>query len=555
LTPPEPESAPLPGVMLIAIYLRVSTEDQARRGHSLPEQRQACLAKARELGALEERDRGHPVHLQSAEFADSAGGDILERPELERLRAFVRQHRPSYLVCLDPDRFSRATYQAILVANEIEAAGTRLEFVQHDYQTTPEGRLFFTLRVAIAEYEKAKILERTARGRRGKINSGGLPTGLNMFGYTYDRDTDEVTPHRDEAPWVVQIFQWAAAGLGCQRIATRLNAAGVPTKRGGARWYRGTVSKILDNSGYIGEIRANRYDCTGLGQLRNLPRERRNPAKKPLTPRQRAPDEWVIVRIPPLIPRELWDTVRALRTGAQTRRAQHGAGLLSGVITCGRCGAAMHYLPRPYGYILRCANRYPEGRDMKHTPPKCDMPHLRAGPIDDLAWARITEAFMDPDVIRRYHEERKSSTVPDDSRGLLVAELDLLQRRLQEQQRAQARLLAVVATGAVDPEVAAAQLQPYKEQAQQLRSELERLENRIKNIDHAETGRERRIERLQEARNQYAEIGITQVDFRRRLERLLPAQRQELVRMLVSEVLVVGQGACDVAWATDSDTV
>ncbi|MBP2019577.1 site-specific DNA recombinase [Symbiobacterium terraclitae] len=523
-------------LVLVAIYIRVSTEDQARRGYSIPEQRAACLEMARRIAEQEEQRLGRPVQLQTVEFVDTVSGELLERPELDRLREFVRQQRPHAVVCLDPDRFSRATYAAIIVANEIENAGTALRFVQHDYQKTPEGRLFFTLRLAIAEYDKAKLLERSTRGKRGKIQAGGLPTGLNMFGYQYDRLTQEVRPHPVEARWVQQIFLWAAEGLGVQQIANRLNEAGVRTKRGGARWYRGTVAKILRNRGYIGELQVNRYDARGIGVQRQLPKTRRT---RVLTQAERPREEWVTIRIPPLITRELWDEVQAVRRTNPRRLAQQRDGLLSGLMACGYCGGPVHYRPhKTLGHAICCANRYPYQRDLKRPEPPCrELPHQPVRPIEEYVWRQIELVLTDPEYLAQYiadRQRRRQQKVPSLATGL-QRELSLLEDQLQAKLLEQGRILAVVASGAVDPQVAEAALKPYLEQIASLRERISDLKHRIALVADSEQQYQRTVEQATDLRTALGQ----EVDaVRRNLARLGHRGKQLLVRKLVERVVV-----------------
>lgn len=522
-------------LLQVVLYLRVSTEDQARRGYSLAEQREACLAKAEALAAAQKVRTGHPVQLQTAEFVDTVSGELLERPELDRVRLFVRERRPAWFICLDPDRFSRTTYHAILIANEIEAAGTRLEFVQHDYQQTPEGRLFFTLRVAIAEYEKAKILERTARGKRGKLAKGGLPSGLHMYGYRYDRLTQAVEPDPAEARWVAQIFRWASQGLGCQEIASRLNEANVPCKRGGRRWYRGTVSKLLRNRGYTGELQVNRYDARGIGVQRQLPQERRT---RRLTPVQRPPAQWVTIQIPPLIPRELWEQVSACRGAEPRRLAQRRAGLLSGLLACGYCGGPVHYRPHPsLGQVLRCANRYPYLRDLRAPQPVCRaLPHQGAGPIEAQVWAQVTAWLTGAEALRLRMQERQA-TGRRPASAVQADELALLEEQLEAQQQAQSRLLAVVAAGAVEPETAAAHLAPYQARIAALRERIAALRLRVAEATHHADQREETDDGGDPIRTEAEAVHS-------RLACLSLPHRQALIRMLIRRVTVYRNQTC-----------
>ncbi len=522
--------------LLAVIYLRVSTEDQASRGYSLQNQQELCLERARALAAARERQTDQRVELQTIIFTDAVSGELLERPELEDVRSFVREHRPAYFICLDPDRFSRATYHAIMVANEIEAAGTKLEFVNHDYQSTPEGRLFFTLRVAIAEYEKAKILERTASGRRRKIKEGGLPTGLFLYGYRYDRETEQVSLDPVESAWVRQIFTWAAEPLGCQTIACRLNDAGVRTKRG-TRWYRGTISKMLSQRAYIGEFVVNRLDARGLGAQRNLPATRRS---RPLTAKARPPEEWVAIPVPAIIDRNLWEKVQQHRVDGRLRRAPQGVYLLSGLLICGYCGGPVYYRPhKSLGHVLVCGNRYPYMRDIKDPPPPCrSLPHQAAGPIEDQVWTLVQAWLTRPEHLLAYlqEREREQEQDPNDTGHpeAVTREKALLERQLEEKQLEQSRILAVVRTGAIDADAAAAALRPLSEQIRYLRGALLQLAERSGALNSPPLARPSPPGRSP-IEWDLARLGIAT---RTRLHGLSLQQRQTLVRLLLDRVAV-----------------
>ena len=84
--------------MKVAIYCRVSTEDQEREGTSLDSQRQACLAKASE--------EGYEVPA-SLIFVETYSGLSLDRPELTRLRTLTRDNPVAALIAYSPDRLCR----------------------------------------------------------------------------------------------------------------------------------------------------------------------------------------------------------------------------------------------------------------------------------------------------------------------------------------------------------------------------------------------------------------------------------------------------------------
>ncbi|WHY71204.1 recombinase family protein [Fictibacillus enclensis] len=135
---------------MIAIYARVSTEEQAKKGFSLEDQIKECRKKAKTDEVMEYIDRG-------------VSGEILDRHALTKLRNDVKDGLITKVICLYPDRLSRKLMNQLIITDEIEKRGVKLVFVNGEYTKTPEGNLFYSMRGAIAEFEKAKINERMSR--------------------------------------------------------------------------------------------------------------------------------------------------------------------------------------------------------------------------------------------------------------------------------------------------------------------------------------------------------------------------------------------------------
>jgi site-specific DNA recombinase len=144
---------------LAAIYVRVSTEDQGK-GYSLPTQIEGCQRLAQQEGS----------HVpQSYVIKEEGTGTTLERPGLYKLRELVSTKSIAAIIVYDPERLSRNLGHQLLLAEESEKAGIKLLIVSHPMEQGAEGWLFFQMRGALAEYERAKILERTKRGAIGRI--------------------------------------------------------------------------------------------------------------------------------------------------------------------------------------------------------------------------------------------------------------------------------------------------------------------------------------------------------------------------------------------------
>jgi len=112
-------------------------------------------------------------------------GTTLDRPGLRQLRELVTRRAIAAVIVHDPDRLSRTLGHQLLLSEELEQAGVCLLIVSHPLEKGPEGWLFFQMRGAIAEYERAKILERLKRGKLGRAQAGYPEGGAVPLGYRY----------------------------------------------------------------------------------------------------------------------------------------------------------------------------------------------------------------------------------------------------------------------------------------------------------------------------------------------------------------------------------
>lgn len=527
-------------VIRVLLYLRVSTEDQARHGKSLPEQREEGMKKARTLAA----EVG--AELQIYEFEDHHGGDLLERPVLEEVRTFVRETRPDYFVCFDPDRFARSLKLQLIVADEIEDQGTRLVFVQQQYD--PEdmmSRAFFQFRGLMAELDKAKILDRTSRGKRQKLRMGALPHGVLLYGYDYQKESGKLTVNEDEARWVRLMFLWAKdEGLGPEHIAQRLQTTEVPTKRGG-QWRRGVVADMLKNTAYIGVLVANKYDFRGLDAQRRLPKERRT---RKTTPKLRKESEWVRLDVPAIVPEQLFADVQRIRRNFK-RQTQRGVGLLSGLAVCALCGGAMHYAPNRVGFLLRCSNRYPRQREHNGTVSPCTQRYQKAEPFEAFVYDMVGTWLTNADLLEQYAQER-ACTEPDHQPATraIEAELSAVADQIRQKKDQQARVLYVVAKGTVHPEVAASQLAQVSAKITHLQDRETELLKRLSSLTRlaeSSTGAqvETTVQQGRKARESPAARYAAEV--REKMYRADGAIRRQLVRRILSAVLIHPEGICE----------
>jgi DNA invertase Pin-like site-specific DNA recombinase len=203
-------------------YIRVSTREQGDSGLGMAAQRSAIEAECARRGWI----------LQDV-YADVASGKDTNRPELRKALAAVESGLVDGLVVAKLDRLSRSLVDFAGLLQQSTTQGWGLVVLDLGVDTsTPSGRLVANVMASVAQWEREQISTRTrdalaeVRLRGGSV---GRPSGV----------TDDVTR---------RIQRERADGRSLGAIANALNADGVPTAQGGAKWHPSTVKSILERS-------------------------------------------------------------------------------------------------------------------------------------------------------------------------------------------------------------------------------------------------------------------------------------------------------------------
>ena len=235
----------------VAIYARVSGEQQAKED-----------TIASQLEALTLRIAGDALECDpELRFVDDGySGTILVRPGLERLRDQAAAGAIDRLYVLDPDRLSRKYAYQVLILEELTRCGVEVVFLAQPHRPRPgAGTCCSKSRAMIAEYERAKIIERCRRGkqhaaRRGSVNVlGGAPFGYRYVGKHEGDGEARYQVVAEEARVVRKVFEWVGqerCSIG--EVCRRLQRDGIPTRTGKPAWDRSVVWLMLKNPAYKG---------------------------------------------------------------------------------------------------------------------------------------------------------------------------------------------------------------------------------------------------------------------------------------------------------------
>jgi site-specific DNA recombinase len=358
-----------------ALYARVSTDEQAERGYGLASQ----LTELRALAAR----RGYTVTVELID--DGWSGGTLDRPRLTALRELVRSRDVDVVLAHNNDRLSRDLVHQLLIIDELRRAGVKLEYCTHTVDDSAEGQFREQVLGAVAQLERAKIRERTLRGRCEKARRGLVPSGPVAFGFR--RDPQGVGGYAIDpaaADVVRRIYAWCLDGTSVRQIVHRLQTQGIASPKQGG-WGPATVRRILTGELYTGLTYYNRrtYAQTNSGKV---------------GPRSRVRDraDWIAIQVPAIIARPTWNRVQA----ALKRHARILVGrpsthyLLRGLCRCA-CGHALVGQTIHGRRLYRCAARYRiEDRDL------CRAPTIGAKRLETAVWRSISATLRDPAILR-----------------------------------------------------------------------------------------------------------------------------------------------------------
>ena len=225
--------------MRAALYVRVSTDDQANEGFSLDAQVKRLEAYCRVRGwdvAGVYRDEGF-------------SGRNTDRPEYKRMMADSDSW--DTILVLKMDRIHRNSVNFALMMDDLRAKGKEFTSMQDKFDTTTAmGRFVMDIMQRIAQLESEQIGERVKIGMEYKARNGtgNLGSG-HPYGYVYSKGRLEVV--KDEAYTVRAIYNMYRRGSTMDDIAGYLNKAEIPAKKGG-KWNKQSVGNILHNPLYVG---------------------------------------------------------------------------------------------------------------------------------------------------------------------------------------------------------------------------------------------------------------------------------------------------------------
>lgn len=222
------------------LYMRVSTEDQAREGFSLPEQKERLEAYCKFKGFVIKD------YYTDAGISAKTGN---YRPEFERLKEDIKSKKINTIIALKQDRITRSIFDWEELMIFLEENDAYLDCVNDDINTTnANGKMVSRILMSVSQQEIERTSERTKVGLAGAIKQGHIPHQAPL-GYKHE-NKKLVIDHLTKDV-VIRIFELYHKGMSYQKISTLFNKEQVLGK---TNWRDSSIVAILENEIYKGDF-------------------------------------------------------------------------------------------------------------------------------------------------------------------------------------------------------------------------------------------------------------------------------------------------------------
>jgi DNA invertase Pin-like site-specific DNA recombinase len=381
-------------------YARVSTSLQEEKG-TIESQKFELLNQIKKDG-----------NILVKEYIDNGwSGARLDRPALDELRSDLKTDLFDVVYFLDADRIARdVSYQNIIIA-ELLKYEKDIIIKGKSYIHNPENKFTLTVLGAVNELEKAKIIERSMRGKREKARKGAIVSSGTPFGYDHIKKTSQKDGYfkmnEKQAEVVKFIYEtYALTDVSITGLIKILEGRAIKTARGSSIWKGSVIRRILTNESYYGHHHFNRTEKIESGKAK----ERYAKNTKTLS-RLKDESEWILVPVPPIVDKELFDIVQSkLKRNYKLLRNTNSKYLLGGLIKCGVCNHTYSGPSCKGTQYYKCNYRdklYQHSKSVEMS--QCENEAIKGQTIDDFILEDLKEKILVPSVIKQHIDILKSS--------------------------------------------------------------------------------------------------------------------------------------------------
>lgn len=297
-------------------------------------------------------------------------------------------------------RFARNTLDCLKYIRQLKDRNIPVLFEKENINTMDsKGEVLLTIMVSLAQQESQSLSQNVKLGLQYRYQQGLVQVNHNRFlGYTKDGE-GQLIIEPEEAEVVKRIYREYLEGASLAQIGKSLEADGILTAAGKAKWRPETLKKILQNEKYIGDALLQKtYTVDFL-------------SKKRVKNNGIVPQYYVENSHEPIIPRDLYMQVQEemvrranLHSGAKRKKRVYSSKYaLSSIVYCSKCGDIYRRIAwnnrGKHSTVWRCCTR------VEHGPKKCDAPTIQESDLQDAVVKAVQEVMDGKDVFLPVLEE------------------------------------------------------------------------------------------------------------------------------------------------------
>lgn len=421
--------------MNVVVWTRVSSKEQ-ELGYS-PEA---------QLRAIHDRAEREGWRIIKEFNVTETGRRSAERKKFREMTSWVqanaKREKIGGILFHKLDRACRNMRDAMALKDLEDAHGVKLYFVENQFGDGPSGNLSFNVLVSVSQFFSDNLRDETLKGMIEKAEQGWMP-GRPPYGYRNDNEdkNEPIKVHGEEAHAVRRIFELYARGdMTFDALAERLGKDGLTYKADQPRFDRRSLSYILNNRYFIGELRWHGRVFVG--------------------------------RHKPLIDRQTFIACQDILHGRNRRTTHCNHALSGGLLTCRFCGHSLtgELVRKPLKgggvrehLYYRCANNRP-GAD--HPKVRWKAAHLESAIVDALR----SLGLPDPEVTSWFRDTIRAAL--GDEFEYRKRTLAFMRKRETELEASKERLLNAHISGGIDKDV-------FERKGVELKLELQELRTKM----------------------------------------------------------------------------
>lgn len=422
----------------VGLYVRVSTQEQAKEGYSVGEQTDR-------LGKYAD---AHDWTVYKTYTDPGFSGGDTNRPGLQEMLKDIRKGRINKVVVYKLDRLSRSQKDTLeLIEDEFLANGVDFVSMSENFDTsTPFGRAIVGILAVFAQLEREQIKERMIMGKDARAKEGKWNGGAAVpFGYEYIGG--ELIINAFEALQVREAYEMALAGTSAFAIAEKFNEKGYRTRRK-ALWGESSIKRILKSRTYLGELKWG--------------------------------NEWHEALQEPIIDEKLYEEVQHVlsnRAGKYAHRNRSGKATtyLGGYLHCGCCGAKYNkHISRKkrkeggyYKYELFECNSRTKKRKNLVKDPNCRNNNWKVEELTNQVFGEIKQLALDPGYI---NDIKDSKT--DNRPQIIQGEIEKMEKQIS-------KMMDLYIMDEMPKEVLQEKIHALNEQKEKMENEKEAIQQEI----------------------------------------------------------------------------